>query len=220
MEVSGACCNFRGPGASNQVVGYLRSIIAPHREVLMKRLIPLALFGVVLTAGAASAGETTVVKVVVDQPCPPVRCWVPPVYEHKQVQVWVDAVYRTVPQQTWVPPVYRTVYEKVCRPAVTQTVVERVWIPERWETHTVVRCEGGTTYTTRERVLVCPGRFESRSTEMVVTPARTETIERQELVSPGHYRQELKQELVAPGHFEYRTERVVVRPGYYEVATR
>ena len=109
----------------------------------------------------------------------------PPVYEERQVQVWVEPVYRTVTDRQWVPPVYRT-------------VTERVWAPERYEYRDIVRYEGGWRRIYRQRVCVEPGHYQD--------------VQRQELVCAGHWDAAERQELVTPGHYETRIERVPVAP--------
>ena len=106
-------------------------------------------------------------------------------YEERQVQVWVEPVYRTVSARQWVPAFYRT-------------VVERVLVPERCEYRDVVRFEHGWRRVHRERV--------------VVQPARYEDVSRQELVCAGHWETTTRQEQVTPGYYETRIERVPVAP--------
>ena len=120
----------------------------------------------------------TIERVRVPAPPPP-----PTVYEDRQVQVWVEPVYRTVTDRQWVPPVYRT-------------VSERVLVPERCEYRDVVCYERGRRQIYRERV--------------VVEPARYQAVQRQELVCDGHWETFTHQELVSPGHYETRVERVAV----------
>jgi hypothetical protein len=113
-----------------------------------------------------------------------------PVYEQRTERVWVEPVYRTVCERVWVEPVYRTEYT-------------RVWIEPVYEVREVVRYgKHGRRYVERERVLVCPGRWEERPRQVLVCEGQWKTVERQELVSAGHW--------------EYRTvrERAPQRPNW------
>ena len=90
-----------------------------------------------------------------------------PVYEDREVKVWVPAVYRTVCDHVWVEP--------VCR-----AVCERVWVPEVVQTREVRHRDGYRTWITCEHVVLCPGHFENRDTQQVVTPGHFEDVQRQE----------------------------------------
>lgn len=105
----------------------------------------------------------------------------PPVYEQREVRVWVEPVYRTVTDRQWVAPEYRT-------------VSDRVWVPDQYELRDVSRFEHGRRYLYRERVLVQPGHYDM--------------VTRQELVCDGHWQNVERQELVTPGHYETRIENV------------
>ncbi|WP_428936875.1 hypothetical protein [Fontivita pretiosa] len=108
-------------------------------------------------------------------PPPPPPC--EPVYEERIERVWVE-------------PVYRTVYERVWREPVIREEIEQVWIEPVYEERDIVRYDGcWNRIVVRERVLVCPGRWEQRRRQVVVCEGRWETIQRQELVVPGHWEQ-------------------------------
>lgn len=75
-----------------------------------------------------------------------------PVYENREVRVWVDPVYRTV--------------------------CDHVWVPDRFEWRDVAYgYHGRRVY--HERVLVEPGHYEDVQRQEIVTPGHWEThIER------------------------------------------
>ena len=155
----------------------------------LKAILAAATFGIMPTA--AFAGHHGGLRIGIDihadrtierVPAPPP----PPVaYEERQVQVWIEPVYRTVTDRQWVPAVYRT-------------VTERVLVPERCEYREVVRYEHGWRRVYREPV--------------VVQPAHYADVQRQQLVCDGHWENVTRQELVTPGHYETRIERVPVVP--------
>jgi hypothetical protein len=72
-----------------------------------------------------------------------------PVYEDREVRVWID-------------PVYRTTYD-------------RVWVPDRYEYRDVVSYHHGWRHFDRERVLVEPGHYEDVAHQEVVAPGHWET---------------------------------------------
>jgi hypothetical protein len=81
---------------------------------------------------------------------PPVVITAPaPVYETREVRVWVDPVYRTV--------------------------CERVWVPDQVEYRDVVHHGYHRQWIERERVLVTPGHFEDVTRQELVTPGHWET---------------------------------------------
>ena len=133
-----------------------------------------------------------------------------PVYEERQVRVWVPPVYRTVCDQVWVEPVYRTVCDRQYIAPVYQTVCEKVWVPEVCQTREVRYYDHGRVCTRIERVVVTPGHFESRDRQVLVAEGHWQNVERQELVAAGHFDKVERQEVVAEGHYEFRTERVAV----------
>ena len=76
-----------------------------------------------------------------------------PVFENREVRVWVDPVYRTV--------------------------CDRVWVPDRFEDRDVVHYWHGMRRVSVERVLVEPGHYQDVQRQEVVTPGHYEThIER------------------------------------------
>ena len=107
-----------------------------------------------------------------------------PVYEERLVRVWCPPVYRTVCEKRWVEPVY-------------ETVCEKVWVPDRFECRQVRTYDRRCGWTYREeRVLVCPGHYE--------------TVERRVCVREGYYENYERQVCVSEGHYDWKTERVQV----------
>ncbi|HWP40046.1 MAG TPA: hypothetical protein VNL70_03900 [Tepidisphaeraceae bacterium] len=101
-----------------------------------------------------------------------------------------EPVYVERIERVWIEPVYRTVYERVWREPVVREQIEQVWIEPVYEWRDVIRYDGcWNRVIVRERVLVCPGRWEQRRRQVVVCEGRWETIQRQELVTPGHWEQ-------------------------------
>jgi hypothetical protein len=101
-----------------------------------------------------------------------------------------DTVYEERIERVWVEPEYRTVYERVWREPVIREEIEQVWIEPVYEWRDVIRYDDcGNRIVIRQRVLVCPGRWEQRRRQVVVCEGRWETIQRQELVTPGHWDQ-------------------------------
>lgn len=131
-----------------------------------------------------------------------------PHVEERATQVWVEPVYQTAVDHVWVAPTYRTVTDRVWCPPVTQNVTQRVWIPDRFEGRDVVRYEHGRRCIVRENVLVAPGHYEDRVTQVEVTPGHYDEAQHQELVCAGHYEDVQRQVLVAPGHFETRVAEI------------
>jgi len=72
-----------------------------------------------------------------------------PVFETREVRVWVDPVYRTV--------------------------VDRVWVPDRFEDRDVVHYWHGLRRVRLEHVLIQPGHFEDVQRQECVTPGHWET---------------------------------------------
>jgi hypothetical protein len=143
--------------------------------------------------------------------------WVAPVCEERPVQVWCDAVYRTVTDTVWAAPVYRTQIENCWHEAVYRTVCEQVWVPEQWIEREVVHVDScGCQYITHERVQVCAGHYQARERQELVSAGYFESRPHQVCVSEGHYDHVQRQELVTPGHFETRTQSVEVQPGHWE----
>ena len=112
--------------------------------------------------------------------CPPPA----PVYEQREVRVYVDPVYRTVCDRQWIAPEYRT-------------VCERVWVPDQFGIRDVVRCDAyGRRIVYRERVLLQTAHYQD--------------VQRQEIVCEGHWQNVDRQELVMPGHWETQLQTVAV----------
>ncbi len=134
-----------------------------------------------------------------------------PVYQDREVRVWVPPVYRTVCDQRWVEPIYRTVCDRRFIEPVYQTSCETVLVPDVWETREIRRVDRyrGTTVCS-ERVLVAPAHYEKRERRVLVSEGRWENCERQELVCAGHLKKVERQELVCDGHYETRVDRVRV----------
>ena len=108
---------------------------------------------------------------------------VEPVYEDREVQVLVPAVYRTVVDRVWREPVCRTVCERVVVPAV-------------WQCREVRRSDGYRVWSSRDRILIAPAHVEER--------------QRQEIVCQGHFEDVARQELVCEAHYETRVRPVAV----------
>jgi hypothetical protein len=139
----------------------------------------------------------------------------PSVYEDRQIQVWVEPVYRTVTDTHWVEPVYQTTTERVWCPPVTKTVTDHVWVPDRYEDHRVTHYGPYGPRVTFEHVFV-PGHYEDRAHDVVITPGHYDDVQHQVLVTPGHWETGQRQELVTPGHYETRTEHVLVERSHVE----
>ena len=99
---------------------------------------------------AAFARHHDGVRLDVQLPIPPVVIAAPaPVYETREVRVWVEPVYRSVCQ--------------------------RVWVPDQFEFRDVVHQGYHHRWIERERVLVTPGHFEDVTHQEVVTPGHWES---------------------------------------------
>ena len=116
----------------------------------VKTLLAAGAVGILPTA--ALAGHRDGVRLDLRIGIPPVVIVTPapaPVYETREVHVWIDPVYRTV--------------------------CERVWVPDQFEYRDVVRYGYHHRWIERQRVLVSPGHFEDVSRQELLAPGHWET---------------------------------------------
>jgi hypothetical protein len=114
----------------------------------VKPVLAACALGVLPTAAFAHQHEGVHIDLRVG--IPPVIVTAPaPVYETREVRVWVDPVYRTV--------------------------CDRVWVPDRFEFRDVVHYRYHRQWIERERVLASPGHFEDVARQELVTPGHWET---------------------------------------------
>ena len=120
-------------------------------KAALKGLLAAGVLGVVPTAAMAAPHDDFHVDFRFGShgPVVDVRHVPPPVYEDREVRVWVEPVYRTV--------------------------CERVWVPDRFEDRNVVQYWHGFRRVHTERVLVEAGHYQDVNHQEIVTPGHWET---------------------------------------------
>ena len=115
----------------------------------LKGLLAAGVMGIIPTAAMAAPHDDVHVDFRFGPHGPSIDIrHVEPVYETREVRVWVDPVYRTV--------------------------CDHVWVPDRFEDREVVRYWRGFRRVWVERVLIQPGHFEDVQREECVTPGHWE----------------------------------------------
>jgi len=116
----------------------------------LKGLLAAGVMGIVPTAAFAAPHDDVRVDFRFGPHGPTIDVrHVEPVYENREVRVWVDPVYRTV--------------------------CDHVWVPDRFEDRQVVSYWRGRRQVHVERVLVQAGHYEDVERQEVVTPGHWET---------------------------------------------
>ncbi len=116
----------------------------------LKGLLAAGVLGVIPTAAMAAPHDDVHVDFRFGPHGPSIDVrHVEPVYETREVRVWVDPVYRTV--------------------------CDHVWVPDRFEDREVVHHWRGRRQVYVERVLVQPGHYEDVQRQECVTPGHWET---------------------------------------------
>jgi hypothetical protein len=116
----------------------------------LKGLLAAGVLGVIPTAAMAAPHDDVHVDFRFGPHGPSIDVrHVEPVYETREVRVWVDPVYRTV--------------------------CDHVWVPDRFEDREVVHRWRGRRQVYVERVLVQPGHYEDVQRQECVTPGHWET---------------------------------------------